>query len=182
MVYGSVKQSGGFVWAESAPGEGTVIQVYWPEFQGEAEEVARDAAAAPVRGGSERILIAEDDAVLRALTIRTLAELGYRCRSADSAEEALAILRSGEAVDLLITDVVMPGMSGGSLGKHLDRERPGLPILYISGFAGEDVIGRGLLAANRPFLQKPFTPDELARKVQEVLDRAPAGGPRAQMV
>jgi two-component system, cell cycle sensor histidine kinase and response regulator CckA len=182
VVYGSVQQSGGFVWAESAPGEGTVIQAYWPEFQGTPEEVAHTVAAPVVRGGSECLLIAEDDTVLRALTVRTLARLGYRCLAAESAEAALVVLRSGESVDLLVTDVVMPGMSGGSLGEHLERERPGLPILYISGFAGEDVIRRGLLAAGRPFLQKPFAPDELALKVREVLDRAEAAGPRAQPV
>ncbi|HET7239704.1 MAG TPA: PAS domain S-box protein [Gemmatimonadales bacterium] len=182
VVYGSVQQSGGFVWAESTPGEGTVIQAYWPEYQGRPEEAAHTIAPPTVRGGRECLLIAEDDTVLRALTVRTLARLGYRCLAAESAEAALMVLRSGEAVDLLVTDVVMPGMSGGSLGEHLERERPGLPILYISGFAGEDVIRRGLLAAGRPFLQKPFAPDELALKVREVLDRAAAGGPRAQPV
>jgi nitrogen-specific signal transduction histidine kinase/CheY-like chemotaxis protein len=182
VVYGSVQQSGGFVWADSAPGEGTVIQAYWPEYHGAPEEVAQTVAATPVRGGSECLLIAEDDTVLRALTVRTLARLGYRCLAAESAEAALMVLRSGETVDLLVTDVVMPGMSGGSLGERLERERPGLPILYISGFAGEDVIRRGLLAAGRPFLQKPFAPDELALKVREVLDRAVAEGSRTQPV
>ena len=182
VVYGSVQQSGGFVWAESSPGEGTVIQAYWPEYQGTPEEVTHTVAVPAIRGGSECLLIAEDDTVLRALTVRTLARLGYRCLAAESAEEALTVLRSKEAVDLLVTDVVMPGMSGGSLGEHLERERPSLPVLYISGFAGEDVIRRGLLAAGRPFLQKPFAPDELALKVREVLDRAAAGGPRAQPV
>ena len=78
-------------------------------------------------------------------------DYGYHCRAAGTAEEALEVLRSGTAVDLLVTDVVMPGMSGGALGQHLDRIRPGLPILFISGYAGEDVIGRGLLTAGRPF-------------------------------
>jgi signal transduction histidine kinase/ActR/RegA family two-component response regulator len=182
MVYGSVKQSGGFVWADSTLGSGTVIQAYWPEIQAEPEEVARTEDASPVRGGTESILIAEDDAVLRALTVRTLRQQGYRCLAAENAEEALEVLRSGEIVDLLVTDVVMPGMSGGTLGEHLSRERPGVPILFISGFAGEDVIRRGLLAAGRPFLQKPFTPDEVARKVREVLDRAATGRPRTQAV
>lgn len=182
MVYGSVKQSGGFVWADSAPGEGTVIQAYWPEVEAEPEELERVEEQSPVRGGTEHILITEDDIVLRALTVRALTSYGYHCRAAGTAEEALEVLRSGTAVDLLVTDVVMPGMSGGALGQHLDRIRPGLPILFISGYAGEDVIGRGLLTAGRPFLQKPFTPDELARRVREVLDRAATGGQRAQPV
>jgi two-component system cell cycle sensor histidine kinase/response regulator CckA len=182
MVYGSVKQGGGFVWAESTPGEGTVIQAYWPEFHGQAEELPREGDASPVRGGSERILVVEDDAVLRALSVRTLMQQGYACMAAESAEEGLAMLRAGAAADLLITDVVMPGMSGGSLGELLEREQPGLPILYTSGFAGEDIVRRGLLAADRPFLQKPFTPGELARKAREVLDRAAAGGPRARAI
>jgi len=182
MVYGSVKQGGGFVWAESMPGEGTVIQAYWPEFHGQADELPREGEASPVRGGSERILIVEDDSVLRALSVRTLTQQGYACMAAESAEEGLAMLRAGAAADLLITDVVMPGMSGGSLGELLEREQPGLPILYTSGFAGEDIVRRGLLAADRPFLQKPFTPGELARKAREVLDLAAAGGPRARAV
>jgi PAS domain S-box-containing protein len=181
MVYGSVKQSGGFVWADSAKGEGTVIQVYWPEIQAEPEPLTEPDELSPVKGGTETILIAEDDTALRALSVRTLAQLGYRCLAAGDAEEALALQR-GETVDLIITDVVMPGMSGGALGERLALERPGLPILFISGFADEDVIRRGLLEAGRPFLQKPFAPVDLARKVRDVLDKAATGNQQTQAV
>jgi PAS domain S-box-containing protein len=171
MVYGSVKQSGGFVWADSTPGRGTVIEVYWPEIQGEPEQLSETNGTSTLKGGTETIILAEDDATLRSLCERTLAGLGYRCLAVGSAEEVLALLEAGEAVDLVITDVVMAGMSGGGLGERLARERPGLPVLFISGFADEDVIGRGLLEAGRPFLQKPFALVDLARKVREVLDR-----------
>jgi CheY-like chemotaxis protein len=172
MVYGSVKQSGGFVWADSAPGKGTVIEVYWPEIQAEPEQPGESSGGSTLKGGTETIIIAEDDITLRSLSVRTLAGLGYQCLAAGSAEEVLTLLKGGETVDLVITDVVMPGMSGGGLGERLAFERPGLPVLFISGFADEDVIRRGLLEAGRPFLQKPFTLADLARKVREVLDRA----------
>jgi two-component system, cell cycle sensor histidine kinase and response regulator CckA len=171
MVYGSVKQSGGFVWADSTPGKGTVIEIYWPEIQAAPEQPSEMTGSSTLRGGTETIVIAEDDATLRALSVRTLTGLGYRCLAVGSAEEVLALLDGGEVVDLVITDVVMPGMSGGGLGERLALERPGLPLLFISGFADEDVIRRGLLEAGRPFLQKPFALVDLARKVREVLDR-----------
>ena len=171
MVYGSVKQSEGFVWADSTIGKGTVIEVYWPEIQAEPEQLSEAGGISTLKGGSETILIAEDDLTLRSLSVRTLTGLGYRCLAVGSAEEVLALLEGGETVDLVITDVVMPGMSGGGLGERLARDRPGLPVLFISGFADEDVIRRGLLEAGRPFLQKPFALVDLARKVREVLDR-----------
>jgi two-component system, cell cycle sensor histidine kinase and response regulator CckA len=170
------------VWADSAPGEGTVIQVYWPEIQAEPEPLTEAEELSPVKGGSETILIAEDDTVLRDLSVRALAQLGYRCLAVGDAEEALALLKRGQPVDLVITDVVMPGMSGGGLGERLALERPGLPLLFISGFADEDVIRRGLLEAGRPFLQKPFAPFDLARKVREVLDKAATGNQQTQAV
>jgi PAS domain S-box-containing protein len=171
MVYGSVKQSGGFIWADSTPGKGTVIEVYWPEIQGEPEQLSETNEASTLKGGPETIILAEDDPTLRSLCERMLAGLGYRCLAVGSAEEVLALLEAGEAVDVVITDVVMAGMSGGGLGERLAQELPGLPVLFMSGFADEDVIGRGLLEAGRPFLQKPFALDDLARKVREVLDR-----------
>ncbi|HEX6107710.1 MAG TPA: PAS domain S-box protein [Gemmatimonadales bacterium] len=174
-VYGSVQQGGGFVWADSAAGKGTIIQVYWPEIQAEPEPLGAPEEPSPVRGGTETILIAEDDPVLRALSLRTLAQHGYRCLAAGDGADALSLLERTDHVDLVVTDVVMPGMSGGNLAECLAVERPGLPLLFISGYADEDVIRRGLLEAGRPFLQKPFTPADLARKVREVLDRAPTG-------
>jgi CheY-like chemotaxis protein len=101
--------------------------------------------------------------------VRSLTGLGYQCVEAGNAEEALLVLQQQRHIDLVITDVVMPGTSGGDLGLILAERYPTLPVLYTSGFADNDVIRRGLLDAGRPFLQKPFAPRELARKVREVL-------------
>jgi CheY-like chemotaxis protein len=170
VVYGSVKQSGGFVWVDSDVGRGTVVRVYWPEIVQEAEQPAELPAARPVERGRETVLVVEDERVVRALMVRSLTDLGYRCVEAGNAEEALLVLQREEHLDLVITDVVMPGTSGGDLGLLLAERYPGLQVLYTSGFADNDVIRRGLLDASRPFLQKPFAPRELARKVREVLD------------
>jgi len=172
-VYGAVKQSGGFVWADSEPGRGTTVQVYWPEVRAEPEPLGELANQPDVEGGSETVLIVEDEDLVRALAVRTLRSRGYQCREVRNAGEALRLLEQEHAqIDLVITDVVMPGMSGGGLGDRLALLRPGLPVLYTSGFADEDIIRRGLFERGRPFIQKPSTPDDLARKVREVLDAA----------
>ena len=172
-VYGAVKQSGGFVWADSEPGRGTTIQVYWPQSRGEAQPLEESSRPAAVEGGSETILIVEDEDLVRALAVRVLKLEGYRCYEARDAEEAMRFLEQNQVdIDLVITDVVMPGISGGGLGDRVERLRPGLPILFTSAFTDEDVIRRGLLEKGRPFLQKPSTPRELARKVRTVLDAA----------
>ena len=171
VVYGSVKQSGGFVWVDSEVGRGTVVRVYWPETLQEADQLGEPPAARPAERGRETVLVVEDERVVRALMLRSLTRLGYRCVEAADAEEALRVLEQEEGhVDLVITDVVMPGISGGDLGLRLAERYPALPVLYTSGFADDDVIRRGLLDATRPFLQKPFNPVELGRKVREVLD------------
>jgi PAS domain S-box-containing protein len=173
-VYGAARQSGGFVWADSEPGRGTTVQVYWPEVRAEPESGAESGGGLPeIQGGSETILIVEDEDLVRALAVRVLRSHGYRCREARNAGEAIGLLEQDQLdVDLVITDVVMPGMSGGGLGDRLALLRPGLPVLYTSAFTDEDVIRRGLLEKERPFLQKPCTPRDLARKVREVLDAA----------
>jgi two-component system cell cycle sensor histidine kinase/response regulator CckA len=174
-VYGAVKQSGGFVWADSEPGRGTSVQVYWPEVRSEPEPLGEPGSLPEVRGGSETILIVEDEDLVRAPVVRALRSRGYRCLEARDAWEALTLLEQDQVhVDLVITDVVMPGMSGGGLGDRLALLRPELPVLYTSAYVDEDVIGRGLLEEGRPFLQKPCTPRDLARKVREVLDAAGA--------
>ena len=176
VVYGSVKQSGGFVWAESEVGRGTTIRVYWPEIPVVAEHTGEIPIPAPVQRGTENVLVVEDEPVVRALIVRTVMGFGYRCLEAHDANEALRLLEQEQGqFDLVITDVVMPGMSGGQLGELLAHQYPTLPVLYTSGFANNDVIRRGLLEASRPFLQKPFTPDDLARKIREVLESSAAG-------
>jgi PAS domain S-box-containing protein len=170
-VYGAAKQSGGFVWAESEPGSGTTIQVYWPEMAGAAEPLAEQETPPPLTGGTESLLIVEDEELVRALAIRVLRGFGYTCHQARDAGEALRLLAEpGTHVDLVITDVVMPGMSGRDLGDRVAHARPGIPVVYTSGYSDEDVIRRGMLEAGRPFLQKPFTPHELARVVRQALD------------
>jgi hypothetical protein len=172
-VYGAAKQSGGFVWADSEPGRGTTVQVYWPEVRTEPEPLGESSGLPEVEGGSEAVLIVEDEDLVRAFVVRALRSHGYRCHEARDAGEALRLLEQEQArIDLVITDVVMPGMSGGGLGDRLALLRPGLPVLYTSAFVDEDVIRRGLLEQGRPFLQKPCTPGDLARKVREVLDAA----------
>jgi PAS domain S-box-containing protein len=175
-VYGAVKQSGGFVWAESELGRGTVIGVYWPELPAGAEPTVEEPSAPIIERGSETVLMVDDEPLVRTLAVRTLGSVGYRCLEAADAAEALHLLEADDRIDLVVTDVVMPGLSGGALGERLSTLRPDLPVLYTSGFAGDDVIRRGLLVQGRPFLQKPFTPGDLTRAVRDVLDtRLPRG-------
>jgi CheY-like chemotaxis protein len=181
VVYGSVKQSGGFVAVDSEVGRGTVVRVYWPEVIQETDQVGELPAQRPAEGGRETVLVVEDERVVRALIVRALRVLGYRCLEADDASDALRVLEHEEGqLDLVITDVVMPGISGGDLGSRLAELYPTLPVLYTSGFADDDVIRRGLLDATRPFLQKPFTPAELGLRVREVLDSPAARQHRVQ--
>jgi PAS domain S-box-containing protein len=181
VVYGSVKQSGGFVWVDSEVGRGTIVRVYWPEISQEADQLGELPVQAPAERGREAVLVVEDERVVRALIVRTLTGLGYRCLEAGDAGEALRVLEQEEGhVDVVITDVVMPGISGGDLGSRLAERYPTLPVLYTSGFADADVIRRGLLDASRPFLQKPFAPGDLAHKVREVLDSPAAREHRVQ--
>jgi len=175
-VYGSAKQSGGFVWADSEPGRGTTVQVYWPEIRAPADPSSEPEPLPPLAGGNETVLVVEDEDLVRALAVRALRSFGYTCLHAHDADEALRLLdENGTRVDLVITDVVMPGMSGRELGDRLARLRPGVPVVYMSGFTDEDVIRRGMLEEGRPFLQKPFTPHDLARAVREALDVEAAG-------
>ena len=182
VVYGSVKQSGGFVWVNSEVGRGTVVRVYWPLMAPESEQPARAPTPKLAERGSETLLVVEDERVVRALMVRSLTGLGYQCVEAGNVEEALLALQQQKHIDLVITDVVMPGTSGGDLGLLLSDRYPALPVLYTSGFADNDMVRRGLLDAGRPFLQKPFAPRELARKVREVLDSSAVQESQVQRV
>jgi CheY-like chemotaxis protein len=172
-VYGIVKQSGGEIYVYSEVGRGTTFKIYFPSFILGAEEPREDARSTEPRSGSESILLVEDDSNLRALVARVLKSRGYTVHVAASGVEAL-LIASDPAIllDAVITDVVMPGMNGRELVEKLLESRPEMGSLLMSGYTDDDVLRRGVLQGETAFLQKPFTPDQLARKVRAVLDRA----------
>ncbi|HVH68614.1 MAG TPA: PAS domain S-box protein [Gemmatimonadales bacterium] len=169
-VYGIVKQSGGYIWVYSEPGRGTTVKVYLPRVSGVAESPAAPVLA-EARGGDETVLLVEDAAPVRTLARRSLEGRGYRVLDASDGPAALALsARHAGRIDLLVTDVVMPGMSGRELAERLAPQRPSMKVLYTSGYTDDTMVRQGVLTAGVAFLQKPFIPDTLARKVREVLD------------
>ena len=170
-VYGIVKQSNGFVWCYTEPNHGSTFRIYLPRAVSVPGPVVPRGPVAELRGGTETILVVEDEDVVRALACRGLREQGYTVLEARHGREALDRMAGhGHPIDLVISDVVMPELGGRELGSHLATLQPDLPILYMSGYTGDDVIQRGLLEPGMPFQQKPFTPEGLARKVREMLD------------
>jgi two-component system, cell cycle sensor histidine kinase and response regulator CckA len=169
-VYGIVRQSGGHIQVRSRPGEGSSFTVYLP--RAEAPRPARGAlaAAAPVSGGSETVLVAEDEEAVRHLVCRVLRAKGYRVLEARHAEAALELAAAADQpIDLLVSDLVMPGLGGRALADRLLNVRPGLRVLFITGYAAEAVERQGRLPAGHGLLEKPFTADQLAHKVRETL-------------
>ena len=171
VVYGIVSQSGGYLSVDSAPGQGTTFTIWLPEVEAVAEPAAVPMAA-PARG-TERILVVEDEPAVRALAARVLTEAGYSVLPASSGRAALELLEQGAAVDAVLTDVVMPDMGGGELAERLHELDPALPILYMSGYTGTDVLRRGFDERGVPFLQKPFSPGSLTASIRRLLDRPP---------
>jgi signal transduction histidine kinase/ActR/RegA family two-component response regulator len=169
-VYGIVAQSGGAIRVRSAPGQGAEFRVYLPRHAGLPEPAAARPAAAG--GGREVVLVVEDDEVLRQLARRVLTAASYVVLDAPGAEQALALLgRHGGTIDLLLTDVVMPGEGGPRLAQRLGQAHPGLRVLFMSGYAPE--LGDYAVPAGATFLAKPFPPEELLAAVRRVLDAPP---------
>ncbi|HKU62843.1 MAG TPA: PAS domain S-box protein [Gemmatimonadales bacterium] len=170
-VYGIVKQSGGFIWCYSEAGLGSTFKVYLPVLHVAPAEPTPIARPAAPRGGSETVLVVEDEDVVRAMACRGLREHGYTVLEARNGAEAIALVEGRLAsIDLVVSDVVMPEVGGRELAARLARLDPALPVLYMSGYTGEDVVQRGLMDPGAPFQQKPFSPDGLARTVRELLD------------
>ncbi len=173
-VYGIVKQSGGHIWVYSEPGKGTTFKVYLPRFEGAASEASAPSTPSLPPRGTETVLLAEDETLVRDLVATMLTQSGYQVVVATDAQKALEAAASYEGIiPLLVTDVVMPGLSGEQLYEKLHAFRPDLRVLYISGYTDNAIVHHGVLNEGTPFLQKPFGPDALARKLREVL--APRG-------
>jgi PAS domain S-box-containing protein len=170
IVYGIVKQHGGDIWVYSEPGKGTTFKIYLPQTASGAASADVDSASPPVCG-SETVLLVEDEAGVRKLVRGILEQHGYSVLEAESGQQALDLEAGHEGpIDLLLTDVVMPEMSGRAVAEALTLARPEMKVLYLSGYTDHVVVDRGVLAAGARFLQKPFSPEALTRKIREVLD------------
>jgi signal transduction histidine kinase/ActR/RegA family two-component response regulator len=174
MVYGIVKQSGGNIWAYSEPGLGTTFKLYFPvDVASHQPEVTPAASDRSHLNGSETILVVDDTEMVRRLTRDVLSRAGYRVLEAGGADQAMQVVASQPApIDLLVTDVVMPGRNGVELVERLCSVCTNVRVLYVSGYTDLGIVRDGLLASDAAFLQKPFTPDDLLRKVRQVLDES----------
>ncbi|MEW5983854.1 MAG: MASE1 domain-containing protein [Acidobacteriota bacterium] len=168
-VHGIIKQSGGHIWVYTEPGAGSVFRAYLPCVDAPVDPIEPETVSRP-QGRSATLLVVEDDRALRKLAVRALKAAGHRVLEAGTPSEALEIETGWpDRLDLLLTDVVMPGMNGFELAARLVERRPDLRILYMSGYADDALVPQGGSLRDVPFLQKPFSPDALARKVHDVL-------------
>ena len=173
-VYGIVKQAGGFIWVYSEPGQGTSFKIYLPAVDATAERTTA-AATTPAPRGTETVLLVEDAAAVRAVTKQILERQGYAVLEAPDGEAGLRLAqRHRGVIHLLLTDVVMPRVGGRELAEQLARLRPDVKVLYASGYTDDSVVRHGILESGTAYLQKPFSPESLARKVRDVLDAPPA--------
>jgi two-component system cell cycle sensor histidine kinase/response regulator CckA len=169
-VYGIVKQSDGHVFVYSEVGKGTTFKIFLPRVDAAAQVESEAAALAPATG-TETVLVVEDEDTLRVLTQRILRAAGYTVLTAANGEEALRVIHAHAApIDLLLTDVVMPGMSGKALADHATEIRPGLRVVYMSGYLEDTAAYHGVMDDSAHFVGKPFTANNLNTKVREVLD------------
>ncbi len=175
MVYGFVKQSGGHVKIYSEPGHGTTVRLYLPRSL-ESEQAAGPLSLIPVAGGSETILVAEDDAQVRETVVELLGDMGYQVLKAHDAQSALAVIESGVPIDLLFTDVVMPGpLRSPELARRAKLAQPRIEILFTSGYTENSIVHGGRLDPGVALLSKPYSREDLARKIRQMLAQRERG-------
>jgi len=177
-VYGIVKQSGGFVSVYSEPGQGSSFRIYLP-LSGARLESGRAVASTPFGGGTESILVAEDEPAVRAIVARSLRAYGYTVLEARDGLHAIELAEAAATPpQLVITDIVMPGMGGKQLAAEIQERWPGVPILFTSGYTGTDAVRRGLLDEGTDFMQKPLEPETVAKRIRQILDAPKDPAPR----
>jgi PAS domain S-box-containing protein len=175
-VYGIVRQSGGYILVSSEPGNGATFHLYFPRIEESASELTALPASPSDACGQETVLLVEDSEVVRELVREILERKGYVVLEASRGTDAILVCTGHEgAIHLILTDVVMPGMSGSELCARLTPLYPGVKVLYMSGYTDDAIVHRGILDPGTAYIQKPFSPDALARKVREVLDTGRGG-------
>jgi CheY-like chemotaxis protein len=171
-VYGIVKHAGGWIWVYSEVGRGSTFKIYLPRIDKPVSQI-QSAPKTDIRG-TETILVVEDQSDVRKLTVVALKKLGYKVHSASQPDEALALAQSfPKPIHLLLTDVVMPGMTGREMADRMTKLRPGLPVLFMSGYTDDAIVQYGVLEPGVAYIAKPFTTDSLGQKVRETI------GPRS---
>ncbi len=170
-VYGIVKQSGGNIWVYSEPDKGTAFKIYLPRVFEEAEEIPSETPGEELARGTETILVIEDELMIREIVNVQLLEQGFTVLLAADGEEAIRICAEHkDPIHLLLTDVVLPGMSGREAAKNITSGRPEIRVIYMSGYTANGIVHHGVLTTGLAFLQKPFSPAVLLNKIRQVLD------------
>jgi len=174
-VYGIVRQSGGYIWVYSEPGQGTTFKIYLPRVEEPLESSEPKPSVVIDLKGREIVLLVEDDHALREVISRGLKKFGYKILEAANGGEALLICEKQKGpIDLLLTDVVLPQMSGRELAERLRSFRADMKVLYMSGYTENAIVNNGILKENVGFLQKPFKVNVLVQKIREIMDAQPA--------